>query len=703
VQRPFLLLNGGLRSVDPSFPIRLSFGNHHPFSISRGELDHSARITGSLGCIIALAIGSAGCNDPIEPVQPAIAVALIDSAQAAPPGGVVPAVPSVRVTTASDRPVPGVRVLFAVASGGGSLTGAEQITDASGVARVGSWTLGTTPGANSMRATIEGLPGVELFFEAVALPADCSGLVSLDMTLGQFIRLKGSTTARYPCLHFDAHQSAGSEYLLLFENMAPTGGFSTALFPGPAGDTALAFTLDLAPLTSAAASRAIREVRLARLQAEDATEAHAWDFGAGRIHEHTPPQRASVSAPVLLRDGMAFDVNSLAVTPIPGDTIQILLEGIPRLSINTGNQRAVVRFVSDDLIIAEDVRLATLVRENGGVNTPLTQNDLIEIAAQYNATARVQGNLLFDGRYNSAVEATTPHRVTAVHSLMPADNVWGYTYSVSNYFVWDYWVGTDGATKGLNQHPQRVADNLFMHESAHMRHFGLLQRHGLEGSRGNNWLVEGFARFIERMPIAARLLGTVAPSRTGNVVLPRNPAFNNAYFVDDVPTYLNAGSSMFFGYQTSSFVFDYFADQVSLRGGDWLVATREFLLAGRSRAALDEVVHAWLPGTSFTDLFTQARIALYTDDIGTTGLPAWTQYHQFRLRESRPAPTQAAAQDPRVQWVRISTAAPITISGQVASGSASGFIIDGTTAPTGLIRVSAPQGPHALLAIARIR
>jgi hypothetical protein len=56
-----------------------------------------------------------------------------------------------------------------------------------------------------------------------------------------------------------------------------------------------------------------------------------------------------------------------------------------------------------------------------------------------------------------------------------------------------------------------------------------------------------------------------------------------------------------------------------------------------------------------------------------------------------------------VQWVRISTAAPISVSGDVAAGAAAGFIIDGTSAPTGLIRVTAPSGPHALLSVARIR
>jgi len=632
-------------------------------------------------------------------------MALSDSTQSVAVGGTVPVLPSVRVATATDRPVPGVRVSFAVRSGGGAIPGAEQVTDANGVARVGSWTLGSEPGVNTLTATIAELPAVEVVFRAVGVPEDCSGLVPLDLPIGAFIRVKGSTMAPYPCLHFDARQSAGNEYVLLFENMSPTGGFSTALFPGSPSDSLLAFTLDLAPLTPAAAPVAAHRIQLAPAHAaQRADESYTWDFGAGRIREHVPEPQDFVARPTLLRGGRAVELNSMNV-PVPGDTIQFLMEGIPRLGINTGNQRAVVRFVSDHLIIAEDVRLATtLMRPGGTFNSPIPEADLLQIAAEYDAFARPQGDIFFAGRYNSAVEAETPHRVTAVHSLMPAENVWGYTYEVSDYFVWDYWVSTDGATKGLNQHPQRVADNLFMHETAHMRHFGMRQRNQLGASdRGNAWLVEGFARFSERMPIAARLLGTTAPPRTSNVVLPRNPAFNNVYFMDDVPTYLNASSSMFFGYHTSSFVFDYFADQVALQGGDWIAATREFILAGRSRQALDAVTDSWLPGTSFADLFTRARIALYTDDIGTAGLPAWTQYHQFRLRESRPAPEQSAGQDPRVQWVRISTAAPISVSGDVAAGAAAGFIIDGTSAPTGLIRITAPQGPHALLSVARIR
>lgn len=47
----------------------------------------------------------------------------------------------------------GQAVTFAVASGGGSITGATASTGSDGIATVGSWTLGTPAGANTMTAS----------------------------------------------------------------------------------------------------------------------------------------------------------------------------------------------------------------------------------------------------------------------------------------------------------------------------------------------------------------------------------------------------------------------------------------------------------------------------------------------------------------------------------------------------------------------
>jgi hypothetical protein len=51
------------------------------------------------------------------------------------------------------NPLVNAPVVFAVSSGGGTVTGANTTTNGAGIATVGSWTLGVTPGANTLTAT----------------------------------------------------------------------------------------------------------------------------------------------------------------------------------------------------------------------------------------------------------------------------------------------------------------------------------------------------------------------------------------------------------------------------------------------------------------------------------------------------------------------------------------------------------------------
>ncbi|MEI6727440.1 MAG: Ig-like domain-containing protein, partial [Actinomycetes bacterium] len=88
------------------------------------------------------------------------------STQTATVGTAVRAAPSVIVKDANGNPVSGTSVTFAVASGGGAITGASATTNASGIAAVGSWTLGTVAGANSLTATASGLSGSPVTFTA---------------------------------------------------------------------------------------------------------------------------------------------------------------------------------------------------------------------------------------------------------------------------------------------------------------------------------------------------------------------------------------------------------------------------------------------------------------------------------------------------------------------------------------------------------
>jgi adhesin/invasin len=54
--------------------------------------------------------------------------------------------PTVKVTDGFGDPVANAAVTFSAGSGGGAVEGAEQTTDAAGLATVGQWTLGTTAG-----------------------------------------------------------------------------------------------------------------------------------------------------------------------------------------------------------------------------------------------------------------------------------------------------------------------------------------------------------------------------------------------------------------------------------------------------------------------------------------------------------------------------------------------------------------------------
>jgi adhesin/invasin len=83
---------------------------------------------------------------------------------------VVAVAPAVVVRDAEGNPVPGVPVLFTITGGGGTLTGAAAATDGEGIARVGSWKLGTAIGPNGLRARVEGadLDGNPVAFTATA-------------------------------------------------------------------------------------------------------------------------------------------------------------------------------------------------------------------------------------------------------------------------------------------------------------------------------------------------------------------------------------------------------------------------------------------------------------------------------------------------------------------------------------------------------
>lgn len=120
--------------------------------------------------------------------------------------------PSVKVTASNGDYVPGVAVTFAVTSGGGTITGAAQTTDASGVAAVGGWTLGLDPGINTLTATASGLGTVTFTATAsAALP-----VVNVSPT--------AAATTRSGTVSFTATDGAGAASAVTWQVNGVTGG-----------------------------------------------------------------------------------------------------------------------------------------------------------------------------------------------------------------------------------------------------------------------------------------------------------------------------------------------------------------------------------------------------------------------------------------------------------------------------------------------
>ncbi len=118
--------------------------------------------------------------------------------QTAAAGAAVAIPPCVLVTDQFGNPVSGVAVTFAVASGGGSRTGGAATTNASGIGCVGSWTLGTAVGANTLTATSVGLTGSPVTFTATATAA-AAATIAVSTGNGQ-TAVAGQTVATPPAV-----------------------------------------------------------------------------------------------------------------------------------------------------------------------------------------------------------------------------------------------------------------------------------------------------------------------------------------------------------------------------------------------------------------------------------------------------------------------------------------------------------------------
>src|SRR5438128_4615151 len=94
--------------------------------------------------------------------------------------------------------------MFAVAPGNGTITGASQTTNASGVATVGSWTLSATAGPNTLTATSTGLSGSPVTFSATGT-AGTAATIAANSAASQTAAAGTAVSSRPSVIVKDAH------------------------------------------------------------------------------------------------------------------------------------------------------------------------------------------------------------------------------------------------------------------------------------------------------------------------------------------------------------------------------------------------------------------------------------------------------------------------------------------------------------------
>ena len=185
-------------------------------------------------------------------------------AQVAVLGTAVAIAPSVLVKDTNNNPVCGVSVTFAVASGGGSRP-VSPTTNASGIATVGSWTLGTTAGANTLTATSTGLSGSPVTFSATGITIGTpygGGVVGYILQSGDPGYVAGQT---HGLVAATADQSTGIIWALPAYQSTAVGGTGTAIGTGLANTNAIIPQNGVGITYAAGLARSLQRWRLRRL------------------------------------------------------------------------------------------------------------------------------------------------------------------------------------------------------------------------------------------------------------------------------------------------------------------------------------------------------------------------------------------------------------------------------------------------------
>lgn len=145
-------VTGGGGSVVGSSPTTNALGLAAVTTWTLGTAAGANELTATVGILTPVVFSATGVPGPATQV-----VVTGGNNQSAVAGSPVAVPPTVAVRDQHGNGVQGIAVTFAVASGGGGVTGAAQVSDTNGAATVGSWTLGLVAGANTLSVSAAGV------------------------------------------------------------------------------------------------------------------------------------------------------------------------------------------------------------------------------------------------------------------------------------------------------------------------------------------------------------------------------------------------------------------------------------------------------------------------------------------------------------------------------------------------------------------
>lgn len=489
---------------------------------------------------------------------------------------------------------------------------------------------GRRPGAGILTISVNGvtLPVRVDVAAPAALACTPAASLPLDLAPGEVRTFRGSDAGVPSCLDFRADRDRGRQYMVLMHFLPYSTGRAPnealdffglngqALFYGP-GEAIPAdypvlrvFTPDVHP-----ASLAVRTPGgpAAARNGEDAR--YLWRVGGTTLQEGAPRRERAVRQ---VRPGSRggtggarLNQSGTALVAV-GDTLVSgifaqLDRGVRTADGGPASDKAVVTYVGTSLVLAEhlDVLRGRLIDADGRVAAPIPQAEHTRLDEAY-ARPKRQLDRLFGGPYTGTVAGRNAGGRDLAVNVPLRIMVWGYAYA--DLTTINYWIDPTGSQPigkpGFSQTPLVVAEELLAHEFTHVRHF---QQWTDRDQQVGPWLVEGFADMGPQLAHAARVLGSETPSRTGRAsTYGTNPAA--------LPS-LNLGSSnsIFAGYDQSSFIFTYLADQVEAGGGDALRAVRDLALSAHSRVASEAAVRRHLPALSLTDVIARAEVARHLE------------------------------------------------------------------------------------------